>query len=285
MIRSGARTPLADRSPSSLRQVAADDRRQIGVDHGARGALVLLDLGQHLGADRDRQIRRQPKRCLLDHLLVDRIGEAVEKAHRQRLHALVQQAAHRALRIGRIERPHDLAASTDALVDRHPQVARDQRRRLGPGDVVHPGHAQVADLQDVAKALGGDQAGARTLVLQDRVRGDRGAVPDLLDVVALDAELLEQPCQSFGDRAGVVVDAGRDFPGPRAAILGQEHDVGEGAADVDADAKAHASPHDDLSQLRVTAGVAVHARARRCSARSRAVACASTRPSSSSTTP
>ena len=59
MIRSGARTPRAARSASQAREVARDDRHDVGVDHGGRGALVLLDLGQHLGAERERHLGRE----------------------------------------------------------------------------------------------------------------------------------------------------------------------------------------------------------------------------------
>src|SRR3979490_1477704 len=50
----------------------------------------------------------------------------------------------------------DTAALVDAFVDHLAQVALDQRHRLGPGEVVELGHAQGADFQHVAEALGGD---------------------------------------------------------------------------------------------------------------------------------
>ena len=121
---------------------------------------------------------------LLEHQLVRRIGEGVEQADRDRLDLLGQQRIDGALGVGRIERALDLAAMVDALVDHLAQVALDQRRRLGPGEVVEPRHPQRADFQHVAEALGGDQPDARALVLEDRVGGDRRAVADLLDRAA-----------------------------------------------------------------------------------------------------
>ena len=118
---------------------------------------------------------------LLQHRLVDGIGEGVQQADGDRLDLLGQQGIDGALGVGRIERALDLAAMVDALVDDLAQVALDQRRGLGPADVVELGHAERADLQHVAEALGGDQADARALVLEDGVGGDGGAVADLVD--------------------------------------------------------------------------------------------------------
>src|SRR5471032_2445546 len=47
-------------------QVARDDRHDIGVDHRRRGALVFLDLGQHLVGDAVFEIGRLARHDLLD---------------------------------------------------------------------------------------------------------------------------------------------------------------------------------------------------------------------------
>ena len=88
-----------------------------------------------------------------------------------------------ALGIGRVERALDMALGVDALVHHAAQIALDQRRRLLPGHVVEARHAQRADFQHVAEAVGGDQADAGALVLEDGVGGDRRAVAELLDAV------------------------------------------------------------------------------------------------------
>ena len=93
-------------------------------------------------------------------------------------------AEHRsALDVGGVQRRQDLAARVDPLGDFRAQVPLDQRRRLLPREVVEPRHAQGADLQDITEALRRDQADACTLAFQDRVGGNGGAVPDLLDRV------------------------------------------------------------------------------------------------------
>ena len=106
--------------------------------------------------------------------LVHRIGEGVDEADGDGLHALSEQPAHRGARIVGIERGLHVAPGVDPLVHHLAQVALDQGRRLLPREVVEPGHPQVADLEDVAEALRADQPGARTLALQQRVAGDGG---------------------------------------------------------------------------------------------------------------
>ena len=96
-----------------------------------------------------------------------------------------------------------------------------------------PRHPQIADLEDVAKPLGGDEPGPRALVLEDRVRRDRRAVADLLDHAAGQAGLDEQLAQACDDGLRIVADAGGDLLGVQRAVGTQQHDVGEGAADID----------------------------------------------------
>ncbi len=141
-----------------------------------------------------------------------------------------------ALGVGRIERVLDLALVVDTLGHGLAQIALDERRRLHPGEVVKAGHAQGADLQHVAKPLGGDQADACALVLQDRVRRDGGAVADLLDRRPGKRRLVEDFGEAVDDRLCVVLHARRQLLGVDGAVGAEQHDVGEGAADVDADA-------------------------------------------------
>ncbi len=121
-----------------------------------------------------------------------RIGERVDQADRDGLDVLGQQRVDDALGIGRIERTLDVSVGVDALVHDLAQIALDQRRRLDPGQIVEARHPQGADFQHVAEAFRGDQADARALVLQDRVRRDRGAVANFLDRGAGETGLAEQ---------------------------------------------------------------------------------------------
>ena len=57
-----------------------------------------------------------------------------------------------ALGLRHVERPDDRPVVVDALVHLEAQRALDQRARLVPGQVVQLGHAQAAELEDVAEA-------------------------------------------------------------------------------------------------------------------------------------
>ena len=117
------------------------------------------------------------------------IGEGVDEADGDGVHALGQQPVHRSASILGIQRLLHVARRIDPLVHHGAQVALDERRRLLPREVVEPGHPQVADLQHVAEAARADQPGARALALQQRVAGDRGPVHHLGDIGAVDGVL------------------------------------------------------------------------------------------------
>ena len=175
---------------------------------------------------------------LLHQQLVGGILEGVEETHRDRLHPFGEEAVHRRLGIAAIERTDDFAARVDPLLDLRAEVTLDELRRLLPRKIVEAGHAKVPELEHVPEAAGGDEAGERPLVLEDRVRRDGGAVPDLGHVGAAKGSLVEDLLEAARDRLGVVLDtrghlAGKD-PAPRV----EEHDVGERSADVDSDSVA-----------------------------------------------
>src|SRR5206468_1314025 len=79
------------------------------------------------------------------------------------------------------ERPLHLAAGSYPLVHLGAQVAFHQRRRLGPGEVVQPRHAQRADLEHVAEPARGDQPDPRPLQFQNGVRRHRRPVQPVGD--------------------------------------------------------------------------------------------------------
>ena len=157
----------------------------------------------------------------------------MDQADGDRLDLLIEKLPDRALDIRLVERPLDFALGIDALVDLDAQMALDQGRRLGPRQIVEPRHPQGADFEHIAKAAGRDQPGARALQLENRVGRDRGAVQQFGDATRLGADLGEQRRQPIDDRAGVIVDARRDLLRVARTVVAEQHDVGEGAADID----------------------------------------------------
>ena len=235
---SGAAAPISRETALQGAQVPAHHRHHIGVDHGGRGALVLPDLGQDLGADAERQPRHAPLHDLLDPLLVHGIRVRVEEAYGEGLDALVEEPVESPVDLGGIEGNLDLSARVDPLPHLETQVALDERGRLLPRDVVEAGHAQAADLQRVAEARGGDEPGARAPQLEDGVGGHRGAVKHLAHVTAGEARVAEHLAEALDDGPRIVVDARRDLLRVDPPLGIEEDDVGEGATDVHTHAEA-----------------------------------------------
>ena len=111
-------------------EVVLHGRADVGVDHGRAGALVLADLRQHLGRERDEPVRAARRGAGRRSLLVDRVGEGVDEADGDRLHFGGADGGDRGIEARRIERADDRAVGADALGHLEAQVARHQRRRL-----------------------------------------------------------------------------------------------------------------------------------------------------------
>ena len=55
---------------------------------------------------------------------------------------------------------------------------------------------------------------------------------DLANLLPAEPGVPEDPSKAFDDGAGIVVDARRDLLGMQRAVFGEQHDVSEGAPDV-----------------------------------------------------
>ena len=216
------------------------------------GALVLARLGAGLRRQRHAELGADLGQDLADAQLVRGIGVGMDQRHRHRLDVERLQAlgdpAHGAL----VEGKAHGAVHVHALRHREAQLARHQRLRLDDVDVVLVEAALVGDLDDVAEAVGGDQRGARALALDDGVGGKRGAVHQHADVGEGEA--------CGGQHGARAVDDGRlrrlrrrQHLGDEAALPGQQHDVGEGAADIDRQPRRRMPlAHDLVAPMRVS---------------------------------
>ena len=116
-------------------------------------------------------------------------------------------------------------------------------------DVVEHRNPQPAHLEDVPEAFRRHERRSRAEALEHRVRRDRRGVDDAGDLVARDAALGQQGNGTVDDSAGVVVWRRQHLGRAHGAVVAEEHDVGEGAADVDAKAVRPAGAHCDGSTL------------------------------------
>ena len=128
------------------------------------------------------------------------------------------------------------AVGVDPFVDFEAQVARHQRCRHLEEQVIQLVAVLAGDLVRVAEASGGQESRARALAFDDGVGHQGGAVDDVLDLIGRCAGLLQRIPEHVGDRLRRVAGRGQNFAhGERAAAVIDQDQIGEGAADVDAD--------------------------------------------------
>jgi hypothetical protein len=109
--------------------------------------------------------------------------------------------------------------------------------------VVKAHQPEPAYFEQVAKALGCNQPGARAASLDDRVCRDGRAMDQFFDAVAGYAGLCKHVANSAENRLGVIPAGREDLAAGDAPVLGGEDEVGKGAADIDAQAASMISGH------------------------------------------
>ena len=220
--------------PRHLTDILPQDRRKIGIDDGGVAAADQLDERRDLVAH--RHLRKADLARERGHaLLVLGVAIGVHEHDRDRLDAvgacgrkLPAQRRQVGLVLDRAVGAHALVHFDDALVEhlRFDDVACENLRpRL------------VADLERVAKTLGGDEQGTLALALEQRIGRDRGAHLHSADqtggqrLVRFDAE--EVADALYGGIAIGLGIVGEKFVGNEAPVGPAPDHVGEGAAAVD----------------------------------------------------
>ena len=165
-----------------------------------------------------------------------RVRIGVQQADGDRLHSLPHQRRRDALQLLLLDAAQDLAGGGDPLAQLEPQAALDEGRRLREEQVVELRGTDAAQLQHVAEPGGGDQRGARAPAFQHGVGRDRRAMGDQAHEAAGDAGQAQRAPDPDEGRLLEVGRRGGQLMGPDPAGPIGEHDVGEGPADVGADA-------------------------------------------------
>jgi hypothetical protein len=186
----------------------------------------------------------------------------VQEDHGQRLRARVAGSGH-----GRAA-PLDVQRNVDASVGEHALrrlkdlVPRNEGRMLVEEEVVEVVAELALDLQQVAETRGGDEERARAFALDDEVGAQGRPVHDLLHLAQAHAGRLEQRVEP-AHHALREIPRGRELLAheyrARAHVL--EHEIGKGAADVEAEApRCPSSPFDGQRHGRSASNTGARAR-------------------------
>ena len=217
-----------------LPDVAAQDRRQVGVDHRRVAARHELHERRNLVRRRDLGEADRP-RDLRDHPLVLREPVTVHQHDRDGADARLVSRAQVALDARFVERAHDFAARAHALVGLDHALVKQARQLDAAHEELRP--VLVGDGERVGEALRDHQRGAFALALEERVGRDRRPHLDRLDRLG--------GYRGAGSKSQQVADPLHRRVAVALGILGQElvrreravrttrDDVGEGAAAVD----------------------------------------------------
>lgn len=220
--------------------IAGHCRADIGGQQRGRRALIFLEFGPDFGGEAEIGLRRNAGRDLADPALMFRIGVAVQQAYCDRLGAPIDEHSQRAFGAGFVERPDRIPARVHPLAHLGDHRAGQERGRRSVGEVEAIGADRVllADMEQVAKAARGDQAQPRAFPLEHEIGRQRGGVDeagDLRRIAGCGVEALADGGQHSADR---IVGRGQRLDVVDRTQRVGEHEIGEGAADIDADEDA-----------------------------------------------
>ncbi len=155
------------------------------IQRSGREALVFPELRQHLRAQRYIHFGELFLDDPLHHLLVTRIEEREQEAHRDRLDAVFLQLADRAAHLPLVDRMQYFARGWNQPFLYRQAVAPLHNRMRLPGYVLRDAEIErpfvPADMDDVPESLGGDHAGFHAIVLQHQIGRNRRAVEQVVD--------------------------------------------------------------------------------------------------------
>ena len=155
-------------------EVARENGAEVRVDRGRRGALVLAELGSDLVRRDDVRGRVAASELLRDAALGLRVAEREQERYGDRLGVDRRE---------RVEVERD-ELSVRACASAHADAAleRDERRRVVDARAVEVRAGLSAQVEHVLEALVRHERRARTAPLEERVRRDRRAVREAVDV-------------------------------------------------------------------------------------------------------
>ncbi len=202
-------------------EVARDDRADRGVHDRCAPPEVLAKLGSDLGRERDRNAGKLLGEDRADAELVLGVDVGVKEANGDRFDLLPPQDDRRLANRGLVERQQDLALGAEPLAHGDRPVARNERPGLLELRVVERGSHLTCDLEQIAKAVGGDEAAACDVPLDDRVGCDGRCVEHEADLGAVDLVACKRPLHGLHEALGRIRRCRADLPRSRRGRSGR----------------------------------------------------------------
>ena len=220
------------------RQIGRHHGAHIGIGHRGVDPWQFAHLRRHHRRQRHRNAGQGFGQGIAHATLMLGIGIGMQETHRHRAISAGPHRLDQPRDLGLVQPQQHLAPRRHPLARAEPVLARHQRHRQHEVQVVLLEPVFAAHLDDIPKALGGDQGGMRAAPL-DQCIGHKGrAVDHLSDLVRGHPGPragLQRGAQDRGLGHGVVGQyLGRGQP---AGVL--QRDIGEGAADIDPDPRSH----------------------------------------------
>jgi hypothetical protein len=155
------------------------------------------------------------------------------------LHPLGEERGDGLARARGIERGEDAAVGEQPLTHLEPEVPRHERGGRVDEEIVHVIPAFAADLEGIAEPRRGEEPRLGALALDQRIRGQRRAVDEGGHARGVAPGLVEQGQHPLLDGLGRLLGRRQELADAHGARpLIDQHEVGEGAADVHSDARA-----------------------------------------------
>ncbi len=238
---------LAGQAAFELLEITLGLGLNIGREDGGVGALIFAPLAGDLVRCDHRYLGPARLDFGLQADFVVRVGIGVQQADGDRLYALGAEQRQRLVERGKVQRRDLVAVIIHPLDDLAAEIALHERGRLLVSEIEEVRPVTAADLDGIAKALGGDQPDLGALALGQRVDDDRGAMGEEIDRADIDLGLFQNVENALFKIRRRGVGFFRAHGLDAGFKVGLEIDeVGEGAADIGRDARDFVSHEKSL---------------------------------------
>jgi hypothetical protein len=231
----GRRDARVAQSALEVDEVSLHHRAHVGRHQGGRGSLVLAKLGPDLRGRHDREVRqRRPGQARHPSLVVG-VRVRVQEADRNRLHPEPADLLEHRAGGDIVERFVFAPVGKDPT--RNLEAARRRNRWLA--GVEEEVEARLFDAgvpsegQHRAEPSGRHERYGDATAFEDHVRGQRRGVGDTRDGAGRGSRPLEHVGDAAQQPRGGIVRGRQVLAGRDLTVGADEHDVGEGSADVD----------------------------------------------------